>query len=186
MNSHGREDSRMSLVSAVHVFAAGKLADLVILDGRSHRSAIGHPGSRDVQGGAQRLLRVTTTALRIRLASRVRLSAMNIHRLGIRAATALTVGAAGLAAFAGIATASATSTDDAYLSEISNAGITYDSPQGAIRVAHSLCQAFSADSTNNTAIQVLKNTGLGQHYQDVLAVAAVHAYCPQFSGQVVF
>ncbi len=65
------------------------------------------------------------------------------NRLTKFAGTALVAGALGLAAVATAGTAGAlSSTDDAFLTEISAEGISYDSPKAAISDAHDVCCAL--------------------------------------------
>ena len=94
------------------------------------------------------------------------------HRLTTFAGTALLAGALGLAAFASAGTAVAVSSvDDAFLSDITSAGISYDTPKAAISNAHYVCGSLSDGADPVTT-----------HQAAVFVVASVNAYCPEYTG----
>jgi Protein of unknown function (DUF732) len=106
------------------------------------------------------------------------------HRLTKFAGTALVAGALGLAAVAAAGTAGAvTSVDDAFLTEISSEGISYDSPKAAISNAHYVCRALDdgADPVD-LGQEILNNTDLTTHQAAVFVVTTVNAYCPEYTG----
>lgn len=106
------------------------------------------------------------------------------NRLTKFAGTALAAGAFGLAAVATAGTAGAvSSTDDAFLTEISSEGIAYDSPKGAIQNAHDVCSALDdgADPAD-LGLEILHNTDLSTHQAAVFVVTSVNAYCPEYTG----
>ena len=100
------------------------------------------------------------------------------------AGTALVAGALGLAAVATAGTAGAvSSTDDAFLTEISSEGISYDSPKAALWNAHYVCNSLDdgADPVD-LGQEILDNTDLTTHQAAVFVVASVNAYCPEYTG----
>lgn len=105
-------------------------------------------------------------------------------RLTTFAGTALVAGALGLAAVATAGTASALrSTDDAFLTEISSEGITYDSAKAAVSNAHYVCSALDDGAKPvDLGQEILDNTDLTTHQAAVFVVASVNTYCPQYAG----
>ena len=105
------------------------------------------------------------------------------HRITKFAGSALVAGALGLAAVATAGTACAlSSTDDAFLTEITNEGISYDTPKAAISNAHYVCGALDdgADPVD-LGQEILDNTDLTTHQAAVFVVASVNAYCPEYT-----
>jgi uncharacterized protein DUF732 len=105
-------------------------------------------------------------------------------RFATFAGTALVAGALGLAAVATAGTAGAvSSTDDAFLTEISAEGISYDTPKAAISNAHYVCSALDdgADPVD-LGQEILDNTDLTTHQAAVFVVASVDTYCPEYTG----
>jgi Protein of unknown function (DUF732) len=104
------------------------------------------------------------------------------HRLTKFAGTAIVAGALGLAAVATAGIAGAiSSTDDAFLTEISSEGIAYDTPKAAISNAHYVCDALDegADPVD-LGQEILDNTDLTTHQAAVFVVASVGNYCPEY------
>ncbi len=104
------------------------------------------------------------------------------HRFTEFAGTALVAGALGLAAVATAGTAGAvSSTDDAFLTEISNEGISYDTERAAISNAHYVCDSLDegADPVD-LGEEILNNTDLTTHQAAVFVVASVGNYCPEY------
>lgn len=100
------------------------------------------------------------------------------------AGTAILAGALGLAAFATAGTAGAmSSADDNFLTDISAEGIAYDSPQGAISVAHDVCIAFDkgADPVD-LGMEIKGETDLTTGQVATVVVSAVHNYCPEYGS----
>lgn len=106
------------------------------------------------------------------------------HRLTTFAGTALVAGALGLAAVAAAGTAGAvSSTDDAFLTEISSEGISYDSAKVAISNAHYVCSSLDAGAKPvDLGQEILDNTDLTTHQAAVFVVASVNTYCPQYAS----
>jgi len=105
-------------------------------------------------------------------------------RLTKFAGTALVAGALGLAAVATAGTAGALrSTDDAFLTDISSEGISYDTPKAAISNAHYVCSALDDGAAPvDLGQEILDNTELITHQAAVFVVASVNAYCPEYTG----
>ncbi|MEQ0574316.1 DUF732 domain-containing protein [Mycobacterium tuberculosis] len=81
--------------------------------------------------------------------------------------------------FAG--TASASSTDEAFLAQLQADGITPPSAARAIKDAHAVCDALDEDHSAKAVIKaVAKATGLGAKGAKTFAVDAASAYCPQY------
>ena len=103
------------------------------------------------------------------------------NRVTTFAATAIAAAGLGLAAFAGAGTASAlTSTDDEFLSNISDEGISYDSARTAISNAQYVCGSIDdgADPLD-LGDEILANTDLTTHQAAVFVVESVFNYCPE-------
>ena len=106
------------------------------------------------------------------------------HRITKFAGSALVAGALGLAAVATAGTAGAlSSTDDAFLTEITNEGISYDTPKAAISNAYYVCNALDdgADPVD-LGQEILDNTDLTTQQAAVFVVASVNIYCPEYTG----
>ncbi|GJP12249.1 hypothetical protein NJB18001_45520 [Mycobacterium marinum] len=99
------------------------------------------------------------------------------------AGTTLTAASLGLAAlrFAATATASAGSTDDAFLAQIQADGITPPSAARAISDAHAVCTALDEGNSPTTVINaVAESTGLSSKGAKTFAIDAASAYCPEY------
>ncbi|AGC63865.1 putative secreted protein [Mycobacterium liflandii 128FXT] len=101
------------------------------------------------------------------------------------AGTTLTAASLGLAAlgFAATATATATagSTDDAFLAQIQADGITPPSAARAISDAHAVCTALDEGNSPTTVINaVAESTGLSSKGAKTFAIDAASAYCPEY------
>jgi hypothetical protein len=97
--------------------------------------------------------------------------------------TALVAGALGLAAVATAGTAGALrSSDDAFLTEISSEGISFDSPKDVISDAQYVCSAIEDGAAPvDLGQDILDNTDLTTHQAAVFVVASVKAYCPEYT-----
>ena len=107
---------------------------------------------------------------------------MFAHRITKIAATAVTGAALGLAALATSGTASAlTTADDAFLTDIQSAGITYDDASVAVSNAHAVCEALGAGyAPEDIAIELLSLNDLSVNQAATIVVASVEAYCPSY------
>ena len=106
------------------------------------------------------------------------------NRITKFAGTTLVAGALGLAAVATAGTAGAlSSTDDAFLTEITSEGISYDTPKAAISNAHYVCSALDdgADPVD-LGQEILDNSDLTTHQAAVFVVTSVDTYCPEYIG----
>jgi hypothetical protein len=103
------------------------------------------------------------------------------------AATAVGTAAIGLVAVgvAGTAAASYVQTpDQAFLAQMSSLGISFPSPQEAVRQGHQVCVELSAGrAPMGVALDVFHRTNLPPKQAAAFVKAATKAYCPQFSGQ---
>lgn len=97
------------------------------------------------------------------------------------AGTTLTAASLGLAALGFAGTASASSTDDAFLAELHSHGITPPSAARAIKDAHAVCNALDEGHSAKAVVKaVAKATGLSAKGAKTFAVDAASAYCPQY------
>jgi hypothetical protein len=105
-------------------------------------------------------------------------------RLTAAITTALGAAAVGLAV--ATAGASAASTiDDAFITEMRGLGITFTSPQEAIKEGHQVCKELAAGKTGtDVATEVLSQTDLTTKQAAYFVVDATKAYCPQLSAQL--
>jgi hypothetical protein len=100
------------------------------------------------------------------------------------AGAAIVAGAFGLAAFAAAGTAGAmSSADDNFLTDITSAGIAYDSPQAATSVAHDVCVAFDGGADPvDLGVEIKNETDLTTDQVATFVVSAVHNYCPEYGS----
>jgi hypothetical protein len=114
-------------------------------------------------------------------------AAMFTDRIITVASTAIGAAAIGFAAvgFAGTAAASyVQNPDQAFLAQISSLGISFPSPQEAVRQGHQVCVGLSAGRPPiGVALDVFHQTNLPPKQAAAFVKVAVKAYCPQFSGQ---
>jgi hypothetical protein len=99
------------------------------------------------------------------------------------AGTVIVAGAFGLVAFATAGTAAAlSSTDDTFLTQISEVGIAYDDAYGAISIAHDVCYALDdgADPVD-LGTELLDETDLTTSQASMFIVTSVGNYCPENS-----
>jgi len=107
------------------------------------------------------------------------------NRIANIATTVIAAGAFGLAAFAGAATASASSIDDEFLTNIDAANITFDSAKDAVQDGHLVCSYLAGGKTGaNIGGEIMENTDLSAHQAAVFVGEAASAYCPGFLDQV--
>lgn len=103
------------------------------------------------------------------------------NRVATFTATAIAAAGLGLAALAGAGTAAAfSSVDDEFLSNISDEGISYDTPATAVGNARYVCNALDdgADPLD-LGDEILSNTDLSTHQAAVFVVESVFNYCPE-------
>jgi hypothetical protein len=105
-------------------------------------------------------------------------------RITAAVTTAFGAAAVGLAvATAGAAGAS--TTDDAFIAQMTGAGITFTSPQEAVKEGHQVCRELAAGKTGtDVATEVLSQTDLTTDQAAYFVVDATKAYCPQLSAQL--
>lgn len=105
--------------------------------------------------------------------TRPRIAAFAVSAIGV-ATVGLAVATAG--------SASASSVDDTFLSQINAAGI---SSQGAIDGAHLVCKELAGGATGvSVAKQILADTDLTSQQAATFVVDATRDYCPQYSSQL--
>ena len=102
------------------------------------------------------------------------------HRITTFATAAILTTGMGLGALVSAATAAAAPADDKFVSEISSAGIPYDSPAAAITSAHSVCDTLSAgQSLMELGRQIHNTTPWTPKQAATFVVDSVNTYCPE-------
>lgn len=105
-------------------------------------------------------------------------------RITAAVTTALGAAAAGLA-LATAGAAGASTTDDAFITEMRGLGVTFTSPQEAIKEGHQVCRELAAGKTGtDVATEVLSQTNLTSKQAAYFVVDAAQAYCPQLSSRL--
>jgi hypothetical protein len=81
--------------------------------------------------------------------------------------------------------AAAGTIDDAFITEMRGLGITFTSPQEAIKEGHQVCKELAAGKTGtDVATEVLSQTDLTTKQAAYFVVDATKAYCPQLASQL--
>ncbi|OBG22815.1 DUF732 domain-containing protein [Mycobacterium sp. 852002-51057_SCH5723018] len=105
-------------------------------------------------------------------------------RITAAVTTAIGAAAVGLAVATGAAAAAST-TDDAFITEMRGLGISFSSPQEAVKEGHQVCiELKGGKSGTDVASEVLSQTDLTTKQAAYFVVDATKAYCPQLSGQL--
>lgn len=104
----------------------------------------------------------------------------------ITAAVTTAVGAAAVGlAVATAGAASASSADDAFISQMQSIGVTFSSPQAAVQQGHQVCKELAAGSTGTQiASEILSQTNLTSKQAAYFVVYATKDYCPQYASQL--
>jgi hypothetical protein len=106
-------------------------------------------------------------------------------RITTVATTAIGAAAIGLAAFAGAGTAAASTPDDTFLAQMKGLGVTFNSPQEAVREGHVVCTKLAAGKTGLDVFhEVLSQTHLTARQAAHFVIDATDAYCPELAGQL--
>ena len=102
------------------------------------------------------------------------------HRITTFATAAILTTGMGLGALVSAATAAAAPADDKFVSEISSAGIAYDSPTVVISDAHTVCNNLSAgQSLMALGHQIHQSTDWTPKQAATFVVDSVNTYCPE-------
>ncbi|MCV7103076.1 DUF732 domain-containing protein [Mycobacterium palustre] len=104
----------------------------------------------------------------------------------ITATVSTTIGAAAVGLAVATAGGAAASTiDDAFIAEMRGLGISFSSPQDAIKDGHQVCIELNSGKTGtDVAREVLRQTDLTTKQAAYFVVDATKAYCPQLSGRL--
>jgi|ERR1700724_3469968 len=104
----------------------------------------------------------------------------------ITAAVTTAIGAAAVGlAVATAGAAGASTADDTFITEMSGMGVTFTSPQEAIKEGHQVCKELAAGKTGtDVATEVLSQTDLTTKQAAYFVVDAARAYCPQLSSRL--
>jgi Protein of unknown function (DUF732) len=105
------------------------------------------------------------------------------RRIATLVGTVATGAALSVAALASAGVASAASTDDSFLNFISQHGVGFSSPQGAIADAHRVCQYIANGNSPVSAVkEIQSDTNLTRDEAVAFVAASVVAYCPQYDS----
>jgi len=104
----------------------------------------------------------------------------------ITAAVTTAIGAAAVGlAVATAGAAGASTVDDAFITEMRGIGVTFTSPQEAVKEGHQVCTELASGKTGtDVATEVLSQTNLTTKQAAYFVVDATKAYCPQLSSQL--
>jgi uncharacterized protein DUF732 len=96
------------------------------------------------------------------------------------------IGGAGIGlALATAGAAGASTADDTFITEMRGLGVTFTSPQEAIKEGHQVCRELAAGKTGtDVASEVLSQTNLTTKQAAYFVVDAAQVYCPQLSTQL--
>jgi predicted Zn-dependent protease len=105
------------------------------------------------------------------------------HRFTKFVATVASAAALALAALGSAGVASAISADDAYLNDLSSAGVDVKSPRAAIALGHTICSQLDS-GRNPVAIlsDIAKAGELSDYQAGAIVAAAAGVYCPKYAG----
>ncbi|MBW0012544.1 DUF732 domain-containing protein [Mycobacterium sp.] len=107
-------------------------------------------------------------------------------RISTVATTTIGAAAIALAAFAGAGTAAASTPDDTFIAQMTRLGVTFSSPQEAVRQGHQVCTRLAAGKTGLDVFhEVLGQGHLTPKQAAHLVIDATDAYCPDLSGQLM-
>jgi hypothetical protein len=102
------------------------------------------------------------------------------HRLTTIAGIAIGAAVVGLGTAAQAGATTAVSPDEVFIAQISNVGISFTSPQEAIRSGHSVCAALAAGRNGgDIAREILSESNLTPRLAALFVIDATQAYCPQ-------
>ncbi|WP_204081537.1 DUF732 domain-containing protein [Mycobacterium riyadhense] len=104
----------------------------------------------------------------------------------ITAALSTAIGAAAVGlAVATAGAASASTADEAFISQMEAIGVTFSSPQAAVAQGHQVCRELAGGKTGTQIAQeVLSQTNLTTKQAAYFVVDATKAYCPQYASQL--
>ena len=104
----------------------------------------------------------------------------------ITAAVTTAIGAAAVGlAVATAGAAGASTTDDSFIDQMNSVGISFSSPQEAVKEGHQVCRELAAGKTGtDVATEVLSQTDLTTKQAAYFVVGATKAYCPELRSQL--
>jgi Protein of unknown function (DUF732) len=106
-------------------------------------------------------------------------------RITTVAGTVITGAVLSAVTLASAGSAAATSGDQEFLSAISSHGISYDSPQAAIKDAGNVCELLAnGNSAVSVGQQIKASTDLDSKQVGYFIVDSVGVYCPQFDSKL--
>ncbi|OBG29709.1 hypothetical protein A5764_21675 [Mycobacterium sp. 852002-51057_SCH5723018] len=103
----------------------------------------------------------------------------------LAAVVVIPAGALAVASTASAEKPQVSAADQQFLSAISKEGIGFDTPQGAIADANSVCQSLGGGGTGGQLVSdITSHTNLTRRQAAVFLVQSVKTYCPSESGQL--
>ncbi|SOJ56561.1 hypothetical protein MSIMFB_04039 [Mycobacterium simulans] len=104
----------------------------------------------------------------------------------ITAALTTAIGAAAVGlAVATAGAASASTADEAFISQMESVGVTFSSPQAAVQEGHQVCKELAAGNTGSQiASEIVSQTNLTSKQAAYFVVYATKDYCPQYASQL--
>lgn len=107
------------------------------------------------------------------------------HRLNTIATVAIATAAIGLGGLATAGTAAASGIDDAFIGQMTAVGISFASPQEAVRAGRQVCTELRAGKTEaDIAVELRNQRNLTPKQAAYLVVDASNAYCPRFASEL--
>lgn len=109
------------------------------------------------------------------------------RRISTRPTAAITIAVAASAfAVAAAAFAGAGTNDEAFIAKIKDAGVTFSSPEAAVRQGHQVCRELAGGKDDTeVAADILSQTGLTSAQATYFVAAASNTYCPQYARRTV-
>jgi hypothetical protein len=113
------------------------------------------------------------------------MATMLSHRLTTIATVAIGTAALGLGGLATAGTAAASRIDDAFISQMTAVGISFDSPQEAVRAGRQVCRELASGKTEaDLAVELRTRGNLTPNQAAYLVVDASNAYCPRLASEL--
>jgi hypothetical protein len=107
------------------------------------------------------------------------------HRVSAVLTSAIGAAAIGVTALATSASAVASTADDTFIAQMKAVGVTFDSPQAAVKTGHQVCKDLAAgQSGTEIAREILSQTDLTTKQAAAFVVNATNIYCPQYASQL--
>jgi hypothetical protein len=113
------------------------------------------------------------------------MAAMLAHRLTTIAAVAIGTATLGLGGLATAGTAAASRADDAFITRMTAVGVSFPSPQEAVRAGRQVCTDLRAGKAeSDIALQLRDQRNLTPQQAAYFVVDASNIYCRRFASQL--